>query len=483
MGVSFMADAEFHVASNRSSIGVRERILYSLPAGSMTMLYGGPIVVLQGIYAKYYGLSLTTIALVLLIANLFDTVTDPAVGYWSDRFLSRRGTRKPFMVAGGIIFLLGAFFLFSPPSDVDSSYFLFYLLVFFLGFTLFNIPHYAWGNEISSDSHSSTRLFMMRGVAVSAGGMLFYSLPLLPIFPGTEFTPKVLQFSVFVAGALLVPALYLSMLCVPNEYNRKKVGGVDRYPDHSRIKSRNQKNIPHLWASIKSNKPFLLFLGALFLTGFGSGSCASLLFIFVDVYLQMGEKFSLISLMGMGASLFGMFFWSSLASRVGKKTAWVVGSAVTVVGIFSMLLLSPEVTGFVLLASVMIPIYIGATSLSLFAPAMLSDIVDYSSWKYGDDFAGSYFSVYFLITKTNVAIGGALGLALAGWFGFDPAASNHSAESVFGLRLAAIWVPTLVLLLSIFFIIRQPIDARRHAVICKALDRRKKLNITSNLVQ
>ncbi len=458
---------------NGSTIGVKERVFYSLPAGAMTMLYGGPQIVVQGIYAKHYGLSLTTIATILLIANLFDTVTDPVIGYYSDRWYARTGTRKPFVVAGGVFFIVGAYFLFTPPDNVSSSYFLIFLLVFFFGFTLFNIPHYAWGNEISNNTHSSTQLFTIRSILVTAGAMAFYGLPQLPFFSGTEFTPQVLQWAVIIAGVLLVPALYLCSGSVPSRFGSRKNSCTTRSLRQDVSSSNALVEIIFLLKSVKKNKPFLLFSGALFFAGLGSGSWSALLFIFVDVYLQMGECFSLMSLLGMSASALGMYLWALIAKRFGKIRAWIIATVFTAISILSMLFLSPNTTAFPLLTLIMVPAFIGSTSLSLFAPALLSDIVDYTKWKYNKEFAGSYFSAYFFIAKANVAIGGAIGLSLAGWYGFDPASSSHSQEAVWGLKLVSIWIPALALLLSIYFIYRQPIDARRHTIICKALARRE----------
>ena len=48
-----------------------------------------PTQILAGVYAKYYELSLVELASVSLLARLFDAVTDPLVGYWSDRVRER----------------------------------------------------------------------------------------------------------------------------------------------------------------------------------------------------------------------------------------------------------------------------------------------------------------------------------------------------------------------------------------------------------
>ena len=86
-------------SSNR--LKLKEEVAYALPAVAISFLMG-PIGIVQGIYAKYFGLELTTIAAVLLVARLFDGITDPIVGYWSDRSYAKGGSRKLFVVSGSV---------------------------------------------------------------------------------------------------------------------------------------------------------------------------------------------------------------------------------------------------------------------------------------------------------------------------------------------------------------------------------------------
>ena len=450
-------------------LATKQVVLYALPAGSMALLFGGPLVVLQGIYAKYYGLSLATVATVLLIANLFDAITDPVIGYCSDRYHARTGTRKPFILSGGVLFLVGAYYLFVPPDDVSSTYFLVYFLVFYLGFTLFNIPHHAWGSEISYNSKSSIRIFTIRATALSVGGALFYLIPQLPIFETTEFTPQTLKFAVYISGLLILPLLLLCIYLVPDGHqprskeNLNSIGGLEK-----------NLSMNVLWKGMANNRPFLLFLGAYFLSGLGAGSWGALSFIFIDTYLNMGDQFSLIALIGMGLGALGLQLWSILTIRFGKISAWVASIVSTSIAILCMTLLTPGASSFLLLALIIVPIFVGFISFSAFSTALLSDIVDYTTWKYGGNFTGSIFSIYFLVTKTNVAIGGAMGIAIVGWYGFDPSSTFHDSDSVKGLKIAAIWLPISFLLMSIFFVSRITINTRRHAIICKALTLREK---------
>ena len=67
-------------------------LAYVAPQLGFSLLFAPVITVLGGIYGKYYGVSLTTIATVMLVARIFDAVTDPLIGYYSDRLRARTGT-------------------------------------------------------------------------------------------------------------------------------------------------------------------------------------------------------------------------------------------------------------------------------------------------------------------------------------------------------------------------------------------------------
>ena len=456
-----------------SVLNNRQRFYYALPVAVISLLYGGALVVLQGIYAKNYGLSLSTIAAVILFARLFDAITDPIIGYYSDRYHARRGTRKPFIVVGGIALIVSATYLFIPPDDVSDTYVLFWFLMFYLGYTLFSIPHYAWGCEISNGSQDSTRIFSMRSLLMVSGVLIFYSLPQLPFFEGSEFSPDILHFAVCLAAVLFIPAFALSIFCVPNTrlgINRLPKAGEGVVADISSLAI----SLPGLWKSLKYNKPLLILLGALLFWGVATGSWAGLLFIYIDNFLGMGESFSIVALLGTAFGMFGVAMWSAVTIRLGKIVTWVISSFITIISMLAMLLLDPEEQNIAVLLIVVMLIFLGSISSTLIVPALLSDIADYGEWKAGNAQSGSYFSIFFLVIKINDAVGVAIGLAVAGLFGFSVLNQEHSSEAVLGLQLGAIWLPVVLMLLSILIIIKIPIDSRRHEIIRKALARREK---------
>jgi GPH family glycoside/pentoside/hexuronide:cation symporter len=141
-----------------------------------------------------------------------------------------------------------------------------------------------------------------------------------------------------------------------------------------------------------------------------------------------------------------------------------------VIGIFALLILQPDNASFLFLLATYLVVVSGVAAVNIMAPSVLSDIVDYSRWRFNANCSASFFSLYALVTKANFALGGSLGFFIAGWYGYAPSAVVHSPESIFGLRLTVIWLPVAIALLSIIFIALIPINSRRHHILCRRVD-------------
>lgn len=440
---------------------------YTAPSIILAFLFS-PMGVLQGIYAKYFGVTLTTIAIVLLISRLFDAVTDPLIGYWSDHCYAKSGSRKSFVIGGGLLFGISSYFLYVPvdphqlndATTVSTSYFLGWLLIFYLAWTLVEIPHLAWGAVLAPSAKEKNKLFSFRALATYLGFLLFFLVPFLPVFPDNNFTPQTLQWAAVAAGVILIPVLYL---CVKFTPDGKKIPR-QRYEEERFWELRNE---------ILGNKPFLAFIVAFALYGMGAvGMFYTLSFIFIDTYLDLGEHYALLSLIGISSGLFSVGIWCWMANHLGKKNSWCLGVLLYIVSVLGLGFFEPGKTSIIALAAVMLFSYTGAASIVSLSPSILSDIIDFNTWKFGTDRAATYFSVYTFVLKTSTAIGGSISFGIAGYYGFDPSVIEHTEEAVFGLRLAACWLSSVLMLLSILVMSLVPVDAYRHSIIRRRLDER-----------
>lgn len=436
------------------TVSLPQSLAYSFPVLATTFLVIPAGIILPGMYAKHYGFKLTTVATILLLARLFDAITDPIVGYYADRYRSRTGTRKPWIIFGCLGFVISSYFLYIPPSDVSTTYLLAWFMIFYLSWTVFEIPHLAWGGELSCSSQGKTKIYSLRYIFLKIGTMLFYALPLLPFFPAKEFSPASMKMSVCVVAVLMLPLLYLCIKLVPNGHN---------------YELRKSETFRIVLTTIIDNRPLLVFLSAFLLGGIGMGMWTGGIFIFADAYLGLGEKLPLVLALTSLIGILTVKIWYKTASKYGKKRTWSMGMALIILGIIATGLLKPDKNIFLLFLFVMSAINIGAVSLNIMAPSLLADIVDYGTWKFGKDRAATYFALYQLTLKANIGIGGALGLGIAGWYGFDPTLLTHSDESLFGLRLGIAYLPAIFILASVAFISLIAINPRRHKAIQKRL--------------
>lgn len=450
-----------------SPLGLNHCIGYAVPCIA-TMFLFTPITLLQGIYAKYYGLSLGAIAAVILMTRLFDVITDPLIGYWSDRYQARTGSRQPFLVAGGILLALASYFLYSPPAQVTVVYFGVWLIIFYLGYTLFEIPHLTLGGELAKHSSEKASLYSVRAAAGYVGLILFYSIPFLPLFDSTAITPETLRLCGVIGPVLILLTFILYFKMAPPADVRPEVArdvkDITDKPD-KKPKSRKQELIL-LLRVFQRNRPFLILAGAMLPYGLGLGMWYSLIFIYVDGYLGLGEQFASMYLIALVIGLISTPLWYKVAATYGNKTAYAVAVILTLASFTYTGMLKPGEAGLVELIALKVLNIVGAAGAGIAMYALLSEAADYGTWKFRVNRSASYFSVYVFFGKFNLAIGGTLSLGIAGWYGFDPSLPIQTeAVATTGLILATAWLPAGLILVSLAFVMSISLNSHRHNII------------------
>jgi Na+/melibiose symporter-like transporter len=443
-------------------IGFSKRLAYTLPVVPGALLIT-PMAIIQGIYAKHYGLALTTLATILLISRIFDAVTDPLVGYYSDWYRNKKGSRKPLVSVGTVLLLFSSYFLYVPYGEVTALYFGFWSILLYASFTLFEIPHITWPCEITHNLDERAKLYSARVVAIYTGLGLFYSIPLLPIFDTQEITPTTLTSTFAVAAALGVPFLLYCLFSVPNGESQIQTG-----------KHKNKENsLGNILTEVAKNKAFMLVLLAFFFAYFGTGMWYGLIFTYVDAYLGLGKEFAKMFLIAFIVGMAVPPVWCWLAIKLGKKQAWLIASGFLIIAFILTGILTPDNASFAQLLSLKVIQTCAHAGIAVFIPSMLSDCIDYMRWKSHSETKALYFSIKLFIEKASMALGVASGLAIAGWYGIDVTATEHSSQSVQGLKMAIAWVPAALTLISLIFIAVYPLNVRRVNTIKASLDKRE----------
>ena len=114
---------------------------------------------------------------------------------------------------------------------------------------------------------------------------------------------------------------------------------------------------------------------------------------------------------------------------------------------------------------------------------MYCDVNDYGRLINPVERTAFYFSVRSFLSKAEQAVGGAIGLAVVGWFGFDVKALEQTEQGVLGLWVGISWIPALCVCLTIVFIALMPLTEKKMDIIRRRLKQRDERAIRDQKVQ
>ena len=260
-----------------------ELIAYGSPAFCLTFMVGPAASLLQGIYTQYFGLLLADLALIIVICRVFDAITDPAIGYLSDRTRYLYGGRKSWIAVGSLLSIIAIYFLFIPPNQVTPNYFFFWFLLAYLGWTLIEIPHMAWGAELSRNYQDRSSVFSYKAFFYYLGFLSFLALPFLPIFEVREYTPETLKAAFWVLLIAFPLTVFIALkYCPQGEF----------------VSNHKNKSLLSLIKSLPSNKPLLIFVLVFVLIGFAIGMQTAVAFLHATSFLGLKSHVSIIYVVG-----------------------------------------------------------------------------------------------------------------------------------------------------------------------------------------
>ena len=434
----------------------RVRLLYGLPGLALAMPTIPVFVFLPTLYAETVGLGLAAVGVALLAARLVDGITDPLVGWLSDRVATRWGRRKPWIALGGLLAAPALLMLFLPPEGAGVGYLLGWSILLYVGWTLVNVPYTAWGAELSGDYNERARLTGWREGLMIVGILVAGAMPVLATALGLGEGTGLVMIAV-AAIVLGTPAITLLLWRVPEV---PLAAGRPRPP-------------ASLWRQARDvlgNRPFLRLLAAWVLNGMAGGLPAALFPLYLQHGLGVdeGTRDALI-LAYFLAAVVAIPGWLWLARRWSKHRAWAAAMALACVSFIWVPLLGPGDVAPFLVICLLTGAALGA-DLSL-PPAMQADVIDLDALRTGRRREGVFFALWGMGTKGALALAVGLAFPVLGWVGFDARAESNDAAAL--ATLAGLYaVAPVVLKLGVLALVwNHPLTRRRHAIIRKRLAR------------
>jgi len=374
---------------------------------------------LPNVYASRYGLPLATLGGVLLLARLFDAVTDPWLGRLGDRLFAR--SPRHVLAAGAlaaVLLVLGMALLFFPPwaNPGHPLALLAMLMLTCLAYSLLAITHQAWGARLGGDEAQRARIVAWREGAGLLGVVL---ASVLPSFLG--WGEWVGVFALALAAGLWAwhrsPAPPASAVA----------------PAHPL-----REDLIHPWR----HAPFQRLMAVFVVSGMASAVPATLVLFFIQDRLNAPALEPLFLASYFVAAALSMPLWTRAVARWGLARSWLAGMLLSVaVFLWAATLSSGDVLGFWWVCALS-GLALGA-DLAL-PGALLAGLIA----ERGDrgQREGAYFGWWNLASKLNLALAAGLALPLLDLLGYRPGAP--SPEGLQALTLAYAVLPCVLKLLA-----------------------------------
>lgn len=455
-------------ATPEPPLTLRIQLAYAAPAFALAVV-GIPVYVyLPKFYADVVGIHVASMGIILASVRLFDAVTDPFMGYLSDRTQSRFGRRRPFIAAGAVWVALSILFLFNPPAATalfETVWFGVGIYALFLFWTVVTVPYESLGPELTFDHTRRNTLFALRDGMLIAGTLAAAASPalvrqVLSLPPDADGERQVFFWiSVIYAPLVMASALW----CV---YSVREMP-IRKRPDPGMGRGLRQ---------VFDNRPFVILLTAYTVSAIGSNLPATLILFYVQ-YVLVSPHADAFLLLYFTTGIVFLPGWVRLARHVGKKHAWLLSMALNAGAFLGVFFLGPgDATAYGVLVFLS-GIGFGAT---LALPSSIqADVIDYDELLTGERREGRYIGLWSIAKKLAAAVGVGAGLTLLGMAGYAPNV-RQPLKVVLALRILYALVPSLCSLAALGIALAYPISADTHERILEAIAGRKRGEIVED---
>ncbi|MBN2646422.1 MAG: MFS transporter [Thiotrichales bacterium] len=386
------------MARTFNRLGHRNAFFYGW-MGFPTALLGIPLYLyLPNFYHQTLGISLTVIGSALLAARLLDVVTDPLIGWYSDRFQNRMP--RPWQIAmGAILLLVGTYQLFFPNQNFDFYSLIFWSFLTYLGWTLVQVPHQAMQAEISTQSTLKTLLAGYREAFAIAGVLAIVLLPALLGYLPTENAFYTLSFSLL---AISLPLAVLFLWAIQPEDNMPKAA-------EPKTAESAWRALIRLW---QQERQVFAIMPSYFINNFANALPATIFILFVGNYLQLEAQIGLFLVAYFLSGILALPGWIWLARHFGKHQTWQASMLLACVTFSGVFWLDPGNWQGFLLICILTGLSLGVdVAMPTSIQADLSQQLRHSSNRH----AGLLFGLWGMLTKFALALAVGLSFPLLDW--------------------------------------------------------------------
>lgn len=330
---------------------------------------------------------LTIIGLITACGRIFDAVTDPLVGSWSDKCRSKLGRRIPFLKYSAIPFGLVTVLVFCAPvnalSSINGVWLFIFVAFYYFAITCYCTPYTSLIAELGHTQEEKLSISTCISLTFIVGTAIAYVAPVIwGIFISAGMARV---FAMRLTFALIALVGTICMLIPVFTINEK---------DYCDAKPSEIGMLSSLLKTFK-NRDFRLFVSQDVVYWFALTMFQTGLPFFVTMLLKLPESFSTPMFVGFTAiSLIFYPFINKLARKMGKKKLVCIAFGFFV-AIFAFTGISGPELGMSSYAQAILIVVVGSFPMAVFGilpQAMVADIAQAETVKTGENRAGMFYA-------------------------------------------------------------------------------------------
>lgn len=440
----------------------KERIAYGLGDTASNLIYMVPTMYLMYFYTDVFGLAAGTIAILFIVGKIWDAINDPIMGLIADRTHTKWGSYRPYLLWMAIPSGVFAVLLFTTPS-FGGIWKVVFAFIAYIGFdmtyTAVNLPYAAMLPSLTDNYKERTTVSAIRMFMSKVGSLIVSATTLALVAKLGNGNEKSGFFYTMLIFASIAVVMYLLSFAGTKE----------------RITQPETKvKLSDSLKTIKGNTPWVV----LFIVNIALWVSVSLITSMAVYFFKYNVGNPALSSVFMPVMMISMMIsfiiLPLLAKKFNKKSIYVIGVTIYLIGLLWMLLFV-KATSLIILGAAIVGLGIGATSAV--TQSMLADTVDYGEWKSGLRAQGFLFSAASFAIKFGQGIGGALGSWLLQKGGYV-ANAKQTASALNAIQFNFIIIPAaMAVIMMIFIAFGYKLD-NNYGKVKEELEIRRKADIT-----
>ena len=425
------------------------------------------------------------LGIAMAIPRFLDAVTDPLMGYLSDRTRSRWGRRRPYMVAGAALTAVLLPLLWIPPAGgemVKLVYFTLISCLFSIGVAMHVVPYTALGYELTDDYDERTRVLAWRMylglLGVLSMPWVYKATLLLGAYingntPGAPL-PEVTG-APWVAAGLGLVALVTGL---------SPVWACRENPAHQSVAAQKISLFDAFRHTLK-NTPFvvLMLVNAVIRVGIAS---IDIVVLYINIYYVCGSKEMAATVGALAGTMIGVLSYISLplftwlSVKLGKRTAMIIGLSMGVIGYgMAWYTLNPRWPYAQIISSVFANF--GLNGCWLLMSSMVADVCDEDELSTGMRREGFYGAVSCFVEKISFTFASILSGILLRLSGYVPSMADAGVPVDVAIRMKGMLVSiqSVSLLIAIACCVYYPLNRARAIEVRRQLDARRNSRLSA----